>query len=467
VAVILLPVEAFFVETIAPVVLRGTFQVPGDKSIGHRALLFSALCPGISTITNIPDNADVQATRQCLAQLGVQIVESVENGEPVLKVHTPGALQSPAAALDCQNSGTTIRLLSGLLAGKNMSATLTGDDSLARRPMGRVITPLRSMGATVAAKTEGDRLPVVVHSVCQPLSPLYYKVPVASAQVKSALILAALFAKGLSTLAEPIETRNHTEVMLRYLGVPIFWSQGLITVQGNPDAVFLPLQWVVPGDISSAAFMVVAATLIPGSHIVIENVGLNPTRLGLITALKQLKANITLTETGTANGEPVGTLEVVASPLSGDLTLTAAQIPSLIDELPILAMAALFNQGTLTVTGAEELRHKESDRIQSLSDELAKLGVTLTTTADGFTVYGQPQRSFLSPSVPLQAHNDHRLAMALTVLNVVADPSGWLQNPWPLVGKEWATVSYPAFYQQLTTLLTPVPSLSSAGIGKK
>lgn len=431
--------------------LRGDLRLPGDKSIGHRALLLASLCPGISQIDNLPGNDDVRATRQCLSTLGVGF-ESL--GEGCWRVDAPPRFTQPPealATLDCLNSGTSMRLLTGLLCTQGLRVTLNGDAGLSRRPMGRIIAPLQQMGAHVSGADGDTRAPIAITPSPHGLHGIDYAMPTASAQVKSALLLAGLFAGGVTRVREPLPTRDHTERMLGYLGVPITRdaaSGALCVTGGSPQRRFSPVDWQVPGDVSSAAFFIVAALLTPDSSLTIRDVGLNPGRTGLIEALNRVGAELALAPTRQACGEPVGDLHVVTRALSGDLVIAAHDVPGMIDELPVLAVAGLFLDGTLTVRGAAELRQKESDRIAALAQELAKLGVAMDTFDDGFCLTGDPQRRLSPPQTPLSAHGDHRIAMALRVLNRIASP----QALWPLEGDAWANVSFPGFQQTLAAL---------------
>ncbi len=455
-------------------VLQGTVQLPGDKSIGHRALMLSLLCPGTHRIINLPRNKDVLATLHCLEQLGV-VFEQESEGEKALTVHVPQSFagsgdpgESPLT-LDAQNSGTTMRLLSGLLSGLNLHVQLTGDKALSQRPMGRVISPLQQMGAQITGANHNTTAPITIRPSASGISGIRYTLPVASAQVKSALILAGLFAKGETQIVEPLLTRDHTERMLRFLGVSIT-SEVLegeagqkLTLSGSFQRNLSPVVWHVPGDVSSAAFFIVAALLIPGSHLTLTHMGLNPQRMGLIDALRRVGAQIDVSPLKTVCGEPVGDVVVKASSLKGDLLINETStpaLPALIDEIPILAVVGCFLEGTLEVRGAEELRKKESDRIDAVVREFAKLGIGVEDFADGFRMMGQPQREIEVPSSPLLAHDDHRIAMALTILNLIAcsrssiNQEQWPENPWPLEGREWAQVSFPNFYEVLQRLMT-------------
>lgn len=438
--------------------LQGTLQVPGDKSISHRSLMFSGLARGTSRVKGLLPSADVLSTYHILTRLGVTIT-----GDPALPgseiVVTSGGhhWQEPDDILDCGNSGTTTRLMTGLLAGQPFASVLTGDASIRRRPMGRVIEPLRTMGAHIHGR-QGDRLAPI--QISRPLTEsgrlhgITYTMPVASAQVKSAILLAGLIADTPTTVIEPLATRDHTERMLTGLGANLTVDGPAITVVPLGEQCLSPCEWVVPGDPSSSAFWMVAGLLVPGSELQLANVGLNPSRTGLIRALQSVGALIAIENQRLVGGELVGDLIVTSSSLKGDLTLTADHIPALVDEVPILTVAGLFLEGTLTIRGAEELRKKESDRLQAMADELAKLGVWMELLEDGLILQGDPDRQITSPSAELASWHDHRIAMALTILNVIANARqgrGPVVN-WPLEGAACVNISYPTFFDHLAQI---------------
>jgi 3-phosphoshikimate 1-carboxyvinyltransferase len=439
--------------------LQGTLTVPGDKSISHRALMFSALANGTSRITGLLPSADVLSTYRILTQLGVTIHgDPNQPGTEIVVASKGHHWHEPDDILDCGNSGTTTRLMTGLLAGQGFSCVLTGDASIRRRPMGRVLEPLRQMGAHLHGR-HGDKLAPIHINRPRPdsgkLAGISYTMPVASAQVKSAILLAGLLATSPTTVIEPLATRDHTERMLAGLGASLTVDGPRITVHPLAEGQFLtPCNWVVPGDPSSAAFWIVAALLTPGSALTLQNVGLNPSRTGLIQALQSVGGAITITNQRQVGGEPVGDLLVEASDLKGDITLTAEDIPALVDEVPILTIAGLFLDGTLTISGAEELRKKESDRLQAMADELAKVGVWMALKEDGFTLQGDPALTLDEPSTPLASWHDHRIAMALTILNGVVNArqgKGFLLN-WPLTGADCVNISYPTFFDHIAQI---------------
>jgi 3-phosphoshikimate 1-carboxyvinyltransferase len=412
--------------------LQGRLRIPGDKSISHRALMFAALADGDSTITNLAPGADVAATARVLGQLGV----AIDGGARVV-VHGTGVAgwREPDDVLDCENSGTTMRVLSGVLAGCPFISMLTGDASLRSRPMARIVEPLQAMGAHVDGRDDATRAPLVIRGGA--LRGIRYELPVASAQAKSAVVLAGLQANGLTEVVSPASSRDHTERMLGALGAPISVSGLSVRVErGAPR----PFAIEVPGDPSSAAFFAVAAAITPGSDIVLEGVSCNPTRVGFVAVLERMGADVTLTPTGEACGEPVGELRVRASALRGT-TIAGAEIPNVIDEIPALAIAAAFADGVTDVRDAAELVVKESNRIGTLRDELSKLGVGVETRADGLTIRGGR-----AEAAAFASHGDHRIAMAMAVAANALGPDSSVTG-WQAVAS-----SYPGFALDLERL---------------
>ena len=401
--------------------LRGRCVVPGDKSISHRALLFGALADGRVEIEGLGLGDDNAATARALAALGVPVRR--DQGTAVVDGVGLDGLVASAAALDCGNSGTSIRLLCGLLAGRPFASTLTGDASLSRRPMGRLATPLRLMGARVDGRADPARPddvypPLVVEGGA--LIGIAYDLPVASAQLKSALVLAGLQARGPTTLTEPGLSRDHTERMLRALGAPITVDpeRRMVTVDPtgwNGRLRAGPIR--VPGDLSSAAFIIVAALVVPGSDVTVENVGLNPTRTGLLDALLAMDADLEVAVTGDAMGEPVGSVRARAGRLHGATVAGPLALRS-IDEIPALAVAAAMAEGPSRFADLRELRIKESDRIASLARELGRAGRAVTEAPDGFVVEGAPTPVHGGGVRP---DHDHRIAMAGAILGLCGD----------------------------------------------
>jgi 3-phosphoshikimate 1-carboxyvinyltransferase len=425
-------VESVTVASSGPI--RRDVEVPGDKSLSHRALLFAALAEGSSRIRGLQAGLDVAATRRCLEGLGVEFRE--EAGELRVEGRGVGGLTEPSGVLDCANSGTSMRLLAGVLAGHPFLSVLSGDEYLRRRPMARVLDPLREMGALALGRAEDTRAPLVLRGGS--LRALTWTLPVASAQVKSAVLLAGLHARGVTWVEEPAPSRDHTERMLQAMGAEVLREGSRVGVRGpgRLRAVDFP----VPGDPSSAAFWVAAALLVPGSRVRVRGVCLNPTRTGFFRILQRMGAPILMQETGTACGEPVGDIVAEHGPLVG-VSVAADEVPSAIDEFPALGAVAAVARGETEVTGAEELRHKESDRIDALAAELRKAGVAVETFADGIRITGAAPGA-LRPAA-FESHGDHRLAMALAVL-ALAIPGGA-----EVRGAGAASVSYPGFWQEL------------------
>jgi 3-phosphoshikimate 1-carboxyvinyltransferase len=413
--------------------LRGRVRVPGDKSISHRALMFAAMAAGESTIAHLATGADVAATARAMQQLGAR----VKTRNAVVVVQSAGLHEwrEPDDVIDCENSGTTIRLLTGLLAGRDVLATMTGDDSLRRRPMGRVVEPLRAMGAHIDGREHGSLAPLVVRG--GPLTGMRHELPVASAQVKSALLLAGLQASGETEVVSPGVSRDHTERMLSALGAPLDWDAMHARVRaGVPD----PFAIDVPGDPSSAAFFAVAAAITPGSDLVVEDVSCNPTRTGFVAVMQRMGADVELVTTGESGGEPFGELRVRASKLVGT-TIEGDEIPNVIDEIPALAVAAAFADGVTDVRDAQELAVKESNRIGALHQELTELGVGVEARTDGLSIRGGAARAGT-----FRSHGDHRIAMAMAVATHAVDGASTVRG-WQAVAS-----SYPEFADDLERL---------------
>jgi 3-phosphoshikimate 1-carboxyvinyltransferase len=383
--------------------LHGCITVPGDKSISHRAVMLAAIADGTSRIDGFLEGADTRATAAAFAAMGVRI----DMPEPAVRiVHGVGidGLQAPRSPLDCGNAGTAMRLLAGLLAGQSFNSTLTGDASLSRRPMQRVIEPLHAMGARI----DSDQGLPPLHIIGgQALTGIEYDLPVASAQVKSALLLAGLQASGETHIREPHPTRDYTERMLQAFGVDIAYAAGHARLRGGQR--LLSTDVVVPADFSSAAFFIVAASLVAGSDIRIPRVGVNPRRTGLLAVLRSMGADIRVENAGADDGEPVASLVVRHAPLHG-IDVPAAHVADMIDEFPALFVAAACASGTTRITGAAELRVKESDRIATMAAGLRTLGIRVDETADGATIHGGHLHGG-----HVESHGDHRIAMAFAV----------------------------------------------------
>jgi len=386
--------------------LQGELTIPGDKSISHRSIMLAALADGVSRIDGFLEGEDARATCAIFRQLGVRI-ETPESGVRI--VHGVGidGLHAPAAALDCGNAGTGMRLLAGLLAGQAFDSTLIGDASLSKRPMRRVMAPLAQMGAHIEAEP-GDLPPLRIHGG-QRLGGIEYDNALASAQVKSALLLAGLYAEGETTVIEPRPTRDYTERMLAAFGWPIVFAPGRATLTGGHRLRATNIE--VPADFSSAAFFLVAATLIPGSELRLRQVGMNPRRIGLLHVLRQMGADIREERAGTQGGEPVADLLVRHAPLYG-IEVPIDHVADMIDEFPVLFIAAACAEGVTIIRGAAELRVKESDRITAMAEGLRAIGLPMTETPDGAIITGH--RKALT-SGQIHAHGDHRIAMAFAV----------------------------------------------------
>jgi 3-phosphoshikimate 1-carboxyvinyltransferase len=413
----------------------GHVAVPGDKSISHRALLVGALAEGETRVVGFGRSADTDSTLDAVRALGADVVEL--DGD-VLRVEGVGlrGLREPEAAIDCGNAGTLLRLLTGVLAGQRGRFELTGDDSLRSRPMERVAEPLRRMGARV--ETSEGRAPVVVEGA--DLSGIDYRLPVTSAQVKSALLLAGLNARGRTTVVEPVPTRDHTEVMLAAAGAHVRRRPTSVSVD-PPARLELP-EVEVPGDISSAAPLVVAATLLAASELTIHGVGLNPTRAGLLDVLERMGARISVYNRRKAGGEPVGDLEVRSAPLVAT-TVEPHEVPRLIDELPLFALLAACARGESRIRGAGELRAKESDRIATVVEALRAIGVRAREEEDGLTVRGVPTRP---RGGAVDAAGDHRIAILAAVAGLVS------RDGVTIEGAESAAISFPGFYDLLESV---------------
>jgi len=417
--------------------LKGRLRLLGDKSISHRAALIAALADGPSEITNFSTARDCAATLACLRGLGV----SIEHNDKKLRFPGNQRLVSPREPLDCGNSGSTMRMLAGVLAGHDLSAALIGDESLSTRPMRRIIEPLKLMGARIEA-TEG-KPPLKVHGRSKPHA-ITYKLPVASAQVKSAILFAGLNAKGRTTVIETSPTRDHTERLFNGFGVPVVTNSDLsITLDG--PARFSGGSITIPGDISSAAFFIAAAMLLPGSELVIEGVGLNPTRTAFLSVLSSWGADISTTDFRLERNEPVGTITVggeTGEPVD-DRVLDGEKVPLLIDELPLLAVVGTQIKGGIEIRDAGELRHKESDRLAATARNLLAMGAKVEESADGLRVSGPTK---LRGAV-IESFGDHRIAMAFSVAALIADGDTEIR------GSESAAVSFPEFFALLDSLV--------------
>ncbi len=430
-------------------ILKGTLMIPGDKSITHRAIILTALAEGASTVSNYCRGEDCLNTMRAFQALGVRIDE--EHGQ--LTVHGKGfrGLAEPRGPIDCGNSGTCIRLLTGLLAGQDFFTVLTGDESVRRRPMGRVVKPLREMGAVIAGRKGGELAPLAITG--KRLHGIEYLSPVASAQIKSSILLAGLFAEGTTRFGEPRPSRDHTERMFQFFGIPLTRDGETLALQGRSAIGWAGNRVVIPGDFSAAAFFIVGATIVPGSDITIRNVGINPNRTGLIDVMRTMGADIQILGQREEAGEPVADLRVKSAPLKG-IEIGPALIPQTIDEFPILCVAAAVAQGDTIISGAEELRVKESDRIATMSVELKAMGAQITEKPDGMIIRGlgrAAENGRLKAAGQAQSHDDHRVAMSLAIGGLTADTSMTIADTACL------ETSFPNFEAALSALLTHHP----------
>jgi 3-phosphoshikimate 1-carboxyvinyltransferase len=416
--------------------LEGHVAVPGDKSISHRAVLVAGICEGSTAVSGFGRSADTEATIAAMRALGADVVDEDVDTLTIEGVGLRG-LREPAAPLDCGNAGTLMRLLPGILAGQDGRFELVGDESLSARPMERIAGPLRRMGARV--ETTQGHAPLVVEGAR--LAPIDYELPVASAQVKSAVLLAGLYAEGAeTTVVEPLPTRDHTERLLERAGALVERGPGRVSVRAVKRLELGSVE--VPGDFSSAAPLLVAAAIVPGSDVTVHGVGLNPGRTGLLTVLERMGARVAVYNRRSVGGEPAGDVQVEASELVGT-RVAAAEIPSLVDELPLFAVAASHARGESVVEGAAELRVKESDRIESVVEELRRIGAHIRATRDGFRIRGVPAR--LRGGV-VDSRGDHRLAMLGAVAGLAS------REGVELVGAEAVETSFPGLYDVLAQL---------------
>ena len=410
--------------------LEGEVRLPGDKSISHRALIFGAIADGTSHLRGLSSGDDVASTASCLRALGVSI-----ESDHVVGVGVHG-LRESQLPLDCGNSGTAMRLLAGLLAAQAFASTLTGDESLSRRPMDRVVGPLRDMGAAAEwpPLKVGGRLP---------LDGIELRPSVPSAQVKSAVLLAGLYARGTTAVVETIVTRNHTELMLRAMGANLDVTNRRVEVTKTDRLE--PIDLDIPGDVSAASFWLVAAALIPGARVRMPGSGVNPTRFAFVDLLRRSGARIEVAGRRSVAGEPVGDLEAGGADELKPVSVGGVKAAEMIDELPALAVAATQLPGTSTITGAAELRVKESDRIAGMAQALASMGADITATDEGWVING-PRRL---QGAHVRSQNDHRLAMALAVAGLIADGKTEIEDA------ECVNISYPGFFDQLESLCSP------------
>lgn len=414
---------------------HGELSVPGDKSISHRSIMFGAIADGLTEVTNFLQGADCLSTISCFRNLGIDI----ENKQDKILIHGKGlhGLHVSNQILDVGNSGTTTRLISGILAGQSFESTLNGDASIQKRPMKRIFTPLSAMGARFKSLNNNDCAPFTVSG--GQLHGIHYESPVASAQVKSAVLLAGLYADGVTSVTEPVLSRNHTELMLSGFGANVTSCGTTASIEPEPDLKGQQIQ--VPGDISSAAYFIALGLITPNSEILIKNVGVNPTRDGIIQAALAMGGNLTLLNERTVSGEPVADILVKSSSLHG-AAIGGDLIPTLIDEIPIIAVMAAFAEGTTTITDAQELRVKESDRIAVVTENLSAMGGKITPTDDGMIIEGGTPLH----STCIKTHLDHRIAMAFAIAGLNSDGITTFDD------KNVVTISYPTFFEDIKQL---------------
>lgn len=416
--------------------LKGEVSIPGDKSISHRAVMFGSLAEGTTEVTNFLQGADCLSTISCFRKLGIEI----ENTSQRILIHGKGlhGLTEPSDTLDTGNSGTTTRLISGILAGQRFTTILNGDASIQTRPMKRIITPLSMMGADITSLKGNDCAPLRIYG--GQLHGITYKSPVASAQVKSCVLLAGLYADAPTSVTEPILSRNHTELMLAGFGAHVASSGTTATIEPEPDLNGMKIE--VPGDISSAAYFLTAGLMIPNSEILIKNVGINPTRDGILRVAKEMGGDITILNEKTSGGEPTCDLLVRSSSLKG-VTIGGEIIPTLIDEIPMIAVMACFAEGITTIKDAQELKVKESNRIDTVVTNLKAMGAHIEATDDGMIIEG----GYPLHGAVIDSHLDHRIAMSFAIGALGADGETRIE------GAECVKISYPEFYQTLEKLI--------------
>jgi 3-phosphoshikimate 1-carboxyvinyltransferase len=415
--------------------LNGTIKVPGDKSISHRAVMLSSIAEGKTTINGFLTGEDCLSTISCFKKLGVNIVQ--ENEHVTVKGNGISGLRPPSEDLYVGNSGTTIRLMLGILANTPFTSVLTGDDSIAKRPMNRVTKPLKQMGAEINGNDSGNKVPLQIKG--GNVKGIHYDSPIASAQVKSAIILAGLEGEGTTSVTEPLKSRDHTERMLEAFGAEVKSDALTVSIEGGQQLKGTHIE--VPGDISSAAFFLVAGAIVPDSTITLQKVGLNPTRTGILDVLNDMGAEISYQNVNEEASEPYGDLIIKTSSLKGTV-IKGDVIPRLIDEIPIIALAATQAEGQTIIQDAHELRVKETDRIETVVNELKKMGAEIEATEDGMIINGKTPLKGAS----VQSHGDHRIGMMLSIASCIAEGDTTLDQ------SEAVAVSYPSFFDQLKRL---------------
>ncbi|MBB6449048.1 3-phosphoshikimate 1-carboxyvinyltransferase [Geomicrobium halophilum] len=416
--------------------LQGSTTVPGDKSISHRAVMLGAIAKGKTTVKGFLDGEDCKQTIRCFQKMGV----SIYHGQESVTIEGCGldGLKEPSEVLDVGNSGTTIRLMLGIMAGNPHFSVVSGDESIAKRPMARVTNPLMQMGARLWGRENGNRTPIAVNGDTK-LTAIDYRSPVASGQVKSALLLAGLQAEGKTTVQEPYRSRDHTERMLSAFGVDVDVYENGVAITGGQTLSGQNVE--IPGDISSAAFLLTAAATVKDSHLRVNNVGVNPTRTGVIDALLAMGADVSLQEERIVNGEPVADIVVKERPLHGAV-ISGALIPRLIDELPVLAVVATQAKGETVIKDAVELKYKETNRIDTTVNQLKQLGANIRATEDGMVITGPTPLT----GGEVNSFQDHRIGMAFTIAGLIADGETVIH------GAKASDISYPGFYEKLKSL---------------
>lgn len=420
--------------------LKGEVSVPGDKSISHRAIMFGSLASGITEVEHFLQGADCISTITCFRQMGITIENEDFCGEKKVRIHGKGlhGLSCPSQQLDVGNSGTTIRLMSGILCGQPFETSVTGDSSIQKRPMKRIITPLSMMGANINSTLGNDCAPLMISPV-ENLHGFHYHSPIASAQVKSSILLAGLYADGKTSVTEPYVSRNHSELMLRSFGANLTTVDTTVTIEPEPKLVAQKV--MVPGDISSAAYFIAAGLMILNSEIILKNVGINPTRDGILKVCEAMGATIKKENVKVMSGEITADLIITSSELHGT-TIEGALIPTLIDEIPMIAILACFAKGTTIIKDAQELKVKESNRIDVVVNNLLKMGADITATEDGMIIHGgKPLHGAI-----IDSKLDHRIAMSFTIAGLICE------GETEILDADCVEVSYPNFYDDLARL---------------
>ena len=417
----------------------GQIKVPGDKSISHRAVMFGALAKGTTVIENFLESADCLSTIRCFSNLGISVENEHKKGHVLVHGNGLNGLHAPANSLDVGNSGTTMRLIAGILCGQPFDSILTGDASIVRRPMNRIIQPLTQMGGNINSQLENGCAPLLIKKTNSSLHGICYHSPVASAQVKSCILLAGMYAEGKTSVIEPYISRNHTELMLRQFGAEITCENTTVTITPNPILTACKIQ--VPGDISSAAYFIAAAAILPNSELVIEEVGVNPTRDGILKVCEKMGVNYQLEEVNQEGGEVFCNIRVHSSKMHG-CVIEGEMIPTLIDELPVIAVMACFAEGETIIRDAKELKVKESNRIDAVVNFLSEMGADISATEDGMKIVGGSSLH----GITMQSQKDHRIAMSAAVAGLAAKGST------NILDADCVTISYPSFFQDLSRL---------------